>query len=776
MKRHTLYHIAAFVVICVLSACSTTSGVPDGDQLYTGLTAVKYNNYNPSDHATEIQAEVDAALACAPNGALFGSSYYRTPFPFSLWIWNACHDSSGMFKKWATKTFGKAPVLMSRVNPALRASVAQTVLRNHGYFRGKVSYDIVPQKNPKKGKIGYDVDMGHLFTLDSISYSGFKAETDSLIQISLGEAAVCSGDPFDVTTLDEERQRISRLLRNNGYFYYQQDCASYLADTISVPGRVQLQFKLADGLPERVQRKYYMGNIRLELRKKFMETLTDSVSRRRFTVLYNGKRSPIRSRVIMKDMKLRPGQPYSYEKYEESNNKIASNGIFSMVDFKFTPRDSSLTCDTLDLTLSCVFDKPYDVYVETNYKGRTSGRTGPGLAIGFTKRNAFRGGELLDINLNGNYEWQTGHNISSGGDNIHSYEYGADVSLNLPRLLLPFNVERRRVQPGQRLRRRFFSTPTTLLKASTSVINRAGFFKRHIVSGELTYTFQTSAQSAHQISPLTLEYEYMTSHTKEFDDIMATSPYLQISMKDQFIPKMRYSYVYTSPASFNNPIFWQLNVSEAGNVLALGYSVCGKKWGDKDKTMFKNPFAQFFKIDTEFRKTWAVTQHSDLVAHVAAGAIWSYGNSSMAPWSEQFYVGGANSIRAFTVRSIGPGGYVPNENTTSYLDQTGDIKFLANLEYRPRLFGNLYGAVFLDAGNVWTMHNEESRPNGQIKASRLLKDMALGTGIGVRYDLDFFVIRIDWGIGLHVPYKSGFFNIGKFKDNQSIHLAIGYPF
>jgi outer membrane translocation and assembly module TamA len=128
------------------------------------------------------------------------------------------------------------------------------------------------------------------------------------------------------------------------------------------------------------------------------------------------------------------------------------------------------------------------------------------------------------------------------------------------------------------------------------------------------------------------------------------------------------------------------------------------------------------------------------------------------------------------VRSIGPGAYVPNENTTSYLDQTGDIKFLANLEYRPRIFGNLYGAVFLDAGNVWTMHDEESRPGGQLKFNRLLKDMALGTGVGVRYDLDFFVIRVDWGIGLHVPYKSGFFNIGKFKDNQSIHLAIGYPF
>ena len=164
------------------------------------------------------------------------------------------------------------------------------------------------------------------------------------------------------------------------------------------------------------------------------------------------------------------------------------------------------------------------------------------------------------------------------------------------------------------------------------------------------------------------------------------------------------------------------------------------------------------------------------MAHASAGANWAYGNSSAAPWSEQFYVGGANSIRAFTVRSIGPGSYQPHQNTTSYLDQTGDIKLLCNLEYRPRLFGNLYGALFLDAGNVWTMHEDDSRPNGHFRLKSFLKEMALGTGIGLRYDLDFFVIRVDWGVGLHVPNRNGFYNVRSFKDSQSLHLAIGYPF
>ena len=192
--------------------------------------------------------------------------------------------------------------------------------------------------------------------------------------------------------------------------------------------------------------------------------------------------------------------------------------------------------------------------------------------------------------------------------------------------------------------------------------------------------------------------------------------------------------------------------------------------------MFKNPYAQFFKIETDWRKIWQITPHSQLVAHASAGAIWSYGNSTEAPYSEQFYVGGANSVRAFTVRSIGPGSYYPTASTNSYLDQTGDFKLLLNLEYRPRIINSLYGAVFIDAGNVWAMHSSTSRPNSTFRLKSMLQDMALGTGIGLRYDLDFFVIRVDWGIGIHVPYKSGFYNMGKFKNSQSLQLAIGYPF
>ena len=202
----------------------------------------------------------------------------------------------------------------------------------------------------------------------------------------------------------------------------------------------------------------------------------------------------------------------------------------------------------------------------------------------------------------------------------------------------------------------------------------------------------------------------------------------------------------------------------------------GRKWSEKGKNMFKNPYAQFVKIETDLRKTWQVADHAQLVAHINGGIIWSYGNSQSSPYSEQFYVGGANSIRAFNVRSIGPGRYYTNQSRLSYLDQTGDIKLQANVEFRPRIFGNLYGAVFLDAGNVWAMRDDGYRAGSKFNIKNIFKETALGTGIGVRYDLDFFVLRLDWGIGLHLPYKSGFYNMPSFGDSQSLHFAIGYPF
>ena len=812
MKRNSIIYLLA---TALLTSCSLTKGIPDDELLFTGLKKIVYSdekNYDNEaydDHLTTTKEEVEAALATEPNGSLFGSSYYTVPWSWHLWVYNKYSGKESAFAKWMTKSFGKAPVLMSKVNPALRASVARSVLQNNGYFRGDVSYEIIPQKNPKKSKIAYTVRLDSLFTLDSVAYTNFPAPLQELIDSTQEESLIRRDDAFSVNQLDGERSRVSTLFRNNGYYYYNSSYASYLADTFQVDNKAQLRFQLADGLPDEALRKWYIGDIDVQFRKSAREQLTDSIHRRHLTIYFNGKNPPIRPRIILKDLKLRPRQLFCYDNYMESANKINSTGVFSTTDFQFTPRPDS---DTLDLRLNCVLDKPYDFYFECNAIGRTNGRFGPEAKIGFTRRNLFHGGEKLDINAHGSYEWQRG-----GGENSATFQYGADVSVEFPRIIAPFyDSDRvRRDKNGRRIRRRrFYSTPSTFAKVSTDIIRRPEYYKMHVVSGEWTYRWQSSATSQHEFSPLTVKYQYKNTTTAKYDSLVNKHAYLERTMGDYFIPKMRYTYTYTSPATLRNPIRWETTVEESGNVLSLYDRLRGKPFDEKYKELYKTPYSQYLRLETDFTKTWSVGMESSLVGHVNAGIIWSYGNSYEAPLTEQFYVGGANTIRAFLVRDIGPGSFSDlgiEDKQLFYLMRNGDMKLVANLEYRTPLFGNLKGAIFLDAGNVWRLRpfdigpkeewiNEEfvdedgNKHTGEeayaimrlwtdgmtFRASRFFNDIALGTGVGLRYDMGFLVIRLDWGWALHIPCDNGvsgyFFNVKRFKDLHTLNFAIGYPF
>lgn len=785
---------AMVAAAAVMTACTTTGSLPEGEVLYTGLKGIVYTDSVKYANFNDVATEVDAALACEPNGALLGSSSLKNPLQTGLRIWNRYVNDTTAFGRWMFDHFASEPVLLSNVNPEMRAQVAENVLKANGYFKARVEHaSVISARNKKKGKIEYRVTMGPLATIDTLKYLGFKGGVDSLIRAHAGESLIHAGDPFSVSKLDAERTRLSTLLRNNGYYYYRPAYATYIADSVSVPGKVEVHLQPVSDIPADALRQWYLGKLRIELKRNMQEQITDSAVYRVLSVHYAGSKPPIRPRAFLRDIKLRPRRLYSLTDANESASVLNSLGLFSVANFTFSPRRSAVSGDsilsapgdslsatsgysrrvardTLDMKLSCTLDKPYDVSIEANYAIKSNDRTGPGLVLGFTKRNAFRGGEKLNVNLKGSYEWQTGRNVKGQNSRINSYEYGADMSIEYPRLETPFGLFKRH---------RFYTPPSTLFSISGDVLNRAEYFKMITLTGAVTYKFQATAHSRHELSPFLLDYNVLSNTTPKFDSIMNANPAIYVSMRNQFVPKIKYTYTYTSQASSRNPIFWETSVTEAGNLLSLAYMAAGKKFNEKEKHLFNNPFAQFVKINTNFRKTWALGNKSQLVGHVAAGLLWAFGNSTRAPYSEQFYVGGANSIRAFTIRSIGPGNYVAPSSNYSYLDQTGDIKFEANLEYRFNLFGSLYGAVFLDAGNIWLLKKDESRPDAMLKPAKFFNQLATGTGAGLRYDMEFLVIRLDLGIGIHVPYdtgRSGYYNIPHFNDALGLHFAIGYPF
>lgn len=765
MKKNSLLIICTVIALSILSGCSTTSHLPEGEVLYKGVKKFNVENQDDGPNGTEAYEEVVGALSMSTNSW----------FPFGLWVYNRFERYEKGIGKWIFKKFAADPVLLSSVNPDTRVKVASNLLHDYGYFNGTVSYQVDTLKNPRKAKLNYFIDMGKPYLIDTLTYEGFSPKIDSLIHKWEYKKLVHSGDNFNVIRLNEERQRLIDLLRDHGYYYARNEFLTFLADTIMRPGYVCLKIIPKSNIPKEALRTYYLGNTSVHLTGYKGEEPVDSVTHQDFTIHYAGKKPGIRYNVLRKRFIYMKGETYSQTRQNYTQEALARLGAFKYSEFQYTPR--SKDSDTLDIRVNTMFDLPYNSELELNVTTKSTKQTGPGAIFNLSRRN-FRGmGATLNLELKGSYEWQTSSTVDGESSVMNSYEMGAALSLEFPRLVIPWVKDR--VDP--------FRYPSqTNFKIYVEQVNRAKYFKMLSFGGNISYSFQPSRSMKHTVTPLHLSFDHLQHHTAAFDSISTANPMLFRSLNDQFIPSMTYTLTYDNTWKKKmTRVWWENSITSAGNITSLIYLACGKGLKDRNKKFIGTPFAQFLKVNSEIRPLFYLSDKQQIALRFTGGVIWAYGNRTIAPYSEQFYVGGANSIRAFTIRSIGPGRFHPAKNASySYIDETGDIKLEANAEYRFRILsnflgGNLNGAVFMDAGNVWLMRKDEARPGAEFTFKRFFDSVALGTGIGIRYDLSFLILRLDWGIALHVPYdtgKSGYYNIPRFKDGSGLHFAIGYPF
>lgn len=758
-------------VFAFLLACSTTKHLPEGEVLYTGINQLLFEDTVNTWDSDEVKEEIEAALAYAPNNAFLGSSSKRTPFPIGLWFYNGFINKKGIVNKWIFEHLGTKPVLISAVNPEVRVKVAKNLLNEYGFFNGTTSYEVVPDKKDSlKAKINYQVALNEAYTYDSITHIRFGHRADTIMQMYQHRQLFKVGDNFNVIDLEDERQRISSLLRNEGYYFFRPDYIVYQADTTITPEKVTLKFTGSPRITRNAIRPWKIGQVSVNLSGYSNEKPTDSLLYKDLKIFYEGKLR-VRPSVLYRQLKFKSGNLYSERRQDRTHEAFSKLGIFRYTEMVYTPRDTSRFCDTLDLNINTVYDYPLDGELEFNFKTKSNDQMGPGAVFSLTKRNLFGGGETLTGSVNGSYEWQTGRRIDDGGAAVNSYEYGANLALTFPRVVFP-----------GLLHKGLDNYSSTTFRISGNQLNRARFFKMLSLSGSLMYEYRPTRRSLHSITPFKLTYNKLKDPTAAFDSITNVNPALRQSLQDQFVPAISYTYTYDSPIRKRrgDRIWWETSITEAGNLISGFYAIGGKDFNKRDKTIMGNPYAQFVKITNELRYNRRIDRNQSLVGRVMAGAIYSYGNARISPYSEQFFVGGSNSLRAFSIRSIGPGRFVPDEkNKYAYIDQIGDLKFEANLEYRFRLISDLHGAMFLDAGNVWLLREDKNRPGGHITDGNFFKDLALGTGVGLRYDLDFLVIRFDVGLGLHLPYdtgKKGYYNIPRFSKSLGYHLAIGYPF
>ena len=762
-----------YLLLCLfLLSCSTTKNLPEGAILYTGISKMEIQQPDNSEAGRSTVEEVEAALAYPPNNAFMGSSSVRVPFPFGLWVYNAFVNKEGKLSRWIFNKLAAKPVLISTVNPDVRVKVARNLLNEYGYFNGATAYELVPdKKDPRKAKIAYQVTMNPPYTIDSVYYVRMRNRVDSLLPRMSSERLLRKGDNFNVVRLQVERERIADMLRDHGYYYFRPEYMVYQADTTITPGKVSLRVVPKEGMPRNALRPWKLGKVDFYLNGYRNEPPTDSIRYKDLTIHYEGKLR-VRPSVLYNRLYFRPGDRYSQTQQERSQTALARLGTFRYSEFQYVPRDTMRRQDTLDLRINTVYDLPLDGELELNVTAKSNDQIGPGAVFSVTKRNMFGGGETFGVKLRGSYEWQTGNKLDAGGSKINSYELGLSTTLTFPRLLFPTLGKRDLNFPA-----------TTTFRLYADQMNRARFFKMLSFGGDASYEFQPSATSHHSVTPFKLAYNLLQHTTVEFDSIADNNKALMKSLQDQFVPSMSYTYTYDdSPITSKRHHVWlQGSITQAGLLMDAAYAIAGKAFDKEGKKLFGNPFAQFIKGTVEARYNYQLGENQRLVGRIMAGAIYSYGNARTAPYNEQFYVGGANSVRAFTIRSIGPGRYYQSseENKYAYIDRTGDLKFEANLEYRFQIMGDLHGATFLDCGNIWLLREDPDRPGGGLKAGHFFKDLALGTGFGIRYDMDFLVIRFDVGIGLHLPYetgKSGYYNLPRFKDGMGYHFAIGYPF
>ncbi|WP_300828760.1 BamA/TamA family outer membrane protein [uncultured Rikenella sp.] len=761
--------IVLLAAAALLAACSTTRRLGADEVLYTGVKKIRIEPDSGVVLSAAAESAVKEPLSVAPNNPLY-SPYLRTPLPIGLWAWNYFYTPKEKgFKYWFYKRLAKQPVLISKVQPELRTRVAEQVLENYGYFGSRASDSLLYRKHGRKAKVNYTLRIAPSFRYAEISYPAVEGGLKPLVDSMHATSLLRTGAQYNLDTLTLERQRIARLLRNRGYYYFRPEYLEYLADTTISPQRVAVRLNLKPNIPAVALKPYRVGDITVRL-TNIRPGPTDTLRLRNATVIAQ-QPMKIHPKILARALALEPGQLFTVDAQSRTQTSLNKLGIFRSVNLSVTPLDSLRGADTLDVTLEAQFDYPLEAALETDVTTKSNSFIGPGITFKLSNNNLFRGGEVLALKLNGSYEWQTGNRNSGGrSSRLNSYELGLNANLNIPRLLLPESMTRRLRYPG-----------STSFQLGVDLMNRPSFFRLIAFSGSAGYNFQTSPYSRHGLTVFKLTYNKLLHTTESFDRTMDENPAIAMSFRNQFVPSIGYTYTFdkTYGATGNRRLYWQNSVTSAGNLLSGILRAFGER---QPQNLFGNRFSQFAKEVSELKFYHRLGRRNNwLATRLLVGVGYAYGNSEVMPYSEQFYIGGANSIRAFTVRSLGPGSYrPPRDDRNGYLDQTGDFKLEANVEYRFGLLGKLGGAVFLDAGNIWLLKNDPKRPGAELKWKGFLNEIALGTGFGLRYDISVLVIRADLGIGLHTPYpnpdKKGYYNISSFKDGLGFHLAIGYPF
>ena len=720
----------------LLGSCSATKDIPEGELMLNNVKVLadgKYPNISTSQLKNYVRQK--------------GNSRWFSTLKIPLGVYAMAGSDTSKWVNRTLRAMGEAPVVYDTLLAESSCKDLQMALQNKGYMDGQV--ELYTETKGKKIDAFYILHPGEPYRVRKLKYDIQDSCIDRLLE---HQHQLHEGMVLNIEALNEERSRLTKYLQNNGYYRFHKEFISYQIDTVQSTRHADVTLIL---------RRYRTGDTADTLHSRFsIRSVNFASGDPQDTVIH------LRQHVLRENTFLEEGDAYSADALQNTYTHFGRLGAVRYTNISFqTDPDSA----QLDALVQIQTNKPSTLSFQPEGTN-TAGDLGAAASLTYQNRNLFRGSETFSVQLRGAYEAIKGLEGYSNQDFI---EYSVESRLSFPRFIAPFL--------NREVRRNMIATSEVSLLYDTQ--NRPEFHRRVLSAG---WTYKWKPQNHHdqyQFDVLNLNYIFMPWISDTFQDeyLNNTSNYnaiLSYNYEDLFIMKMGFRYSYN-----NGRMAIKTNVETAGNLLrAFSRMLHAQQVSDGQYSVFNIIYAQYAKGDIDFTHQLISRYRDQLVFHVGLGIAYPYGNSTILPFEKRYFSGGANSVRGWSVRSLGPGRYKDDDGNINFITQTGDMKLDLNLEYRTALFWKFGGALFVDAGNIWTLREYTAQPGGQFKFSRLLKDLAVSYGLGLRLNFDYFILRFDLGMkAVNPAYENDdekHFPLvhPRLSRDLAFHFAVGLPF
>ena len=770
---YRLFTISKWLVLSLImlasGSCSSTRYLDEGQKLYTGFKINIESEENVEDKG-ELVSELKRVVRPQPNERVL---WWR----YRVWFYNiAGEDPQGALRKWMKNRIGREPVLWSDFDGDRSVRLLENRLFNMGYFDAAVNFE--PIEKEKKASVEFHVDLPIPFRITEVLPLDDDREISDFINNSMENSLLGEGQIYRLSRLREERERISKHVRDEGFFFFNPGFVVFRADTTIGNREVKLALSLSQTMPQNAFQPYTIRNTIINanhtLETDASRQPSDTISLENNIWLINNndlfKPATLDRAVFFENDKL-----YTTHDHDRTLNHLMGLGVFKFVNLRFSEVNTE-DIPMLDVQVQLTPMEKKNLGIEIRGVSKSTGFIGPGLTLSFSNRNFLGGAEHFSINLDGAYEVLIG-----GRDRgANSLEAGISSELTIPRFVAPFGLSN--INP--------MYLPRTKISLNYNFLSRTDAFSVTSFRSQFGYEWRQSITSNYRLFPLVFNIFSLGSIAEQYEEFFSREVLFRRGLFEQFLLGSEFSYYWNTQLRGQQKHAWYINynLDLSGNIayLLLHGLGLGQESQDRDYEIFNKSFSQYTKTDFDIRYYLDLGHGQRMVSRFATGIGIPYGNSTTLPYVKLFTTGGSNSIRAFHPRALGPGTYNSPDTLVGSFDlyRSGDIKLELNLEYRFELTNIIKGAVFADAGNIWNLRDRENAPGGKFEKDEFLNQIALGTGFGLRFDFTFFVLRLDLAFPLAVPYDDspGYFQpFDPFKrswlsDNLLLNLAIGYPF